>query len=208
MTPIPKSEARVALYARVSTNGNGLADGQTTDTQLHELHRHCEYKRWNIVGEYVDQGVSGSKTSRPALDRLMADAKQHKFDVILIWRFDRLGRNTKHLLECLELFKKLGIEFVSMSEQIDTSTPHGEFFFTVLAALARMERQLVGERVKARHRLNKQRGIVPGPKRKVKITDAEVNRRYAAGETLTAIARSVGCSTALLSRRLKTIKLT
>lgn len=157
------------------------------------------------MGEYVDQGVSGSKTSRPALDRLMADAREHKFDVILIWRFDRLGRNTRHLLECLEVFKKLGIEFVSMTEQIDTPTPHGEFFFNVLAALARMERQLIGERVKARHRLNKQRGVVPGPRRKFKINDAELKSRYAdgKGEKLAAIARSLGCSTALLSRRLK-----
>lgn len=203
MTPVLKHKARVALYVRVSTNGKGQADGQTTDTQLNDLRGHCDYKKWNIVEKYVDQGVSGSKTSRPALDRLLADAQQHKFDVILIWRFDRLGRNTRHLLDCLELFRKLNIEFVSMTEQIDTSTPHGEFFFTVLAALARMERQIIGERIKARHRLNKQRGILPGPRRKFEITDAEVKRRHVAGESLTAIAQSLGCTKVLLSRRLK-----
>jgi len=194
----------VALYARVSTNGHAKPDGQTTQTQLHDLRRYCEYKRWRVVGEYVDQGVSGAKTSRPALDRLMADAAQKKFDVVLIWRFDRFGRSTLHLLNCLETFKKLGIDFASTTEQIDTSTANGELFFTISAAFAKYERAVTAERIKAKLRYIKEtEGRVPGPKRRVAISADEVKRRRAGGESLRAIARSLGCSAMLLSTRLK-----
>jgi DNA invertase Pin-like site-specific DNA recombinase len=205
LTPSTKSEPRcVALYARVSTNGHGKSDGQTTQTQLHELRRYCEYKRWRVAGEYVDQGVSGAKTSRPALDRLMDDAAQKKFDVVLIWRFDRFGRSTLHLLNCLETFKKLGIDFVSTTEQIDTSTANGELFFTISAAFAKYERAVTAERIKAKLRYIKEtEGRVPGPKRRVEISADEVQRRRAGGESLRAIARSLGCSAMLLSTRLK-----
>jgi DNA invertase Pin-like site-specific DNA recombinase len=194
---------RVALYARVSTNGNGKADGQDPETQLHDMRRFCDYKKWPMIDEYVDRGFSGAKTSRPELNRLMNDAHLKQFDVVLIWRFDRFGRSTQHLLKSLETFKALGIEFVSLNEQIDTATIHGKMVFTILAAIAEMERSLIGERIKAKLRVLKETtGRVPGPQRRVKITDVELKRRYATGETLTAIAQSRHCSVALLSARL------
>jgi DNA invertase Pin-like site-specific DNA recombinase len=195
---------RVAFYARVSTNGKGKADGQDPETQLYDMRRFCEYKKWAIIDEYVDRGWSGAKTSRPELNRLMNDAHLKKFDVVLIWRFDRFGRSTQHLLKSLETFKALGIEFVSLNEQIDTATIHGKMVFTILAAIAEMERSLTAERIKAKLRVLKETtGRVPGPKREFQITDTELRRRYNAGEKLTAIAQSEHCSVSLLSARLK-----
>ncbi len=194
---------RVALYARVSTNGNGKPDGQDPETQLYEMRRHCEYKTWKIIGEYVDR-MSGAKTSRPELNRLMNDAHLKKFDTVLIWRFDRFGRSTRHLLNSLETFKSLGIEFASLTEQVDTSTPHGKMVFTMIAAVAEMERAITGERIKVKLHYNKEtEGRVPGPRRKVKITNAEIKRRQEGGESLHDIAKSIRCSTMLLSARLK-----
>jgi DNA invertase Pin-like site-specific DNA recombinase len=97
----------------------------------------------------VDLGISGTKEKRPELDRLMADAHKRRFDVIAVWRFDRFARSTSHLLRALEQFRALGIDFVSYSEQMDTSTPTGKMVFTVLGAVAELERSLIVERVKA-----------------------------------------------------------
>jgi DNA invertase Pin-like site-specific DNA recombinase len=204
MTKTEPAARRVALYARVSTNGHGAHDGQDPETQLHEMRRHCEYKGWTITGEYVDRGWSGAKTSRPELNCLMKDASAKKFNVVLIWRFDRFGRSTSHLLASLETFKALGIEFASLKEEVDTLTAHGKMVFTMLAAVAEMERALTGERIKAKLRyIRESEGRVPGPKRSVTVTNEEVKRRVAAGESLREIARSLGCSGMLLSARLK-----
>ncbi len=113
---------RAAIYARVSTNGHG----QTVEPQLLELREYCQRRGWKISSEYVDAGVSGAKDSRPELNRLMADAHKRKFDAVLVARFDRFARSVSHLLRALETFKSLGIEFVSLSEQVDTSTPTGK----------------------------------------------------------------------------------
>jgi DNA invertase Pin-like site-specific DNA recombinase len=100
------------------------------------------------VGEYVDVGISGTKEKRPELDRLLADAHRRRFDAVVVWKFDRFARSASHLLRALETFQALGIEFVSLSEQLDTSTPTGEMVFTVLGAVAELERSLIVERVK------------------------------------------------------------
>ncbi len=100
-------------------------------------------------GEYVDEGFSGAKDSRPELNRLMADAHRRRFDAVIVWRFDRFARSVSHLLRALETFKALGIEFVSLSEQVETSTPTGKMVFTVLGAVTELERCLIAERVKA-----------------------------------------------------------
>jgi DNA invertase Pin-like site-specific DNA recombinase len=92
----------------------------------------------------MDLGISGTKEKRPELDRLMADAHKRRFDVIAVWRFDRFARSTSHLLRALEQFRALGIAFVSYSEQMDTSTPTGKMVFTVLGAVAELERSLSG----------------------------------------------------------------
>src|SRR5450432_3837517 len=137
--------ARVAIYARVST----LNHGQDVGLQTRELKQFAEARGWTIAAEYIDAGVSGTKDSRPELNRLMADAHRRRFDVVCVWRFDRFARSVSHLLRALEAFKALGIEFVSFSEQMDTSTPAGKMVFTVLGAIAELERSLIVERVKA-----------------------------------------------------------
>src|SRR6202142_1593631 len=110
---------RAAIYARVST----LNHGQDTALQTRELREYCERRGWELAGEYVDIGISGTKEKRPELDRLMADAHRGKFDVVVVWSFDRMARSVSHPLRVLETFNSLGIAFVSLREQIDTSTP-------------------------------------------------------------------------------------
>jgi len=136
---------RAAIYARVSTGHNG----QDPTMQTRELEEYCQRRGWEVAGCYVDTGISGSKESRPELDRLMADAHRRRFDAVAVWKFDRFARSVSHLLRALETFKALGIDFVSLSEQVDTSTPTGKMVFTVLGAVAELERSLIAERVRA-----------------------------------------------------------
>jgi DNA invertase Pin-like site-specific DNA recombinase len=136
---------RVAIYARVSTANNG----QDPTMQTRELREYAERRGWTVAGEYVDVGISGTKEKRAELDRLMADAHRRRFDCVVVWKFDRFARSVSHLLRALETFKAQGIEFVSFSEQMDTSTPAGKMVFTVLGAVAELERSLIVERVKA-----------------------------------------------------------
>jgi DNA invertase Pin-like site-specific DNA recombinase len=139
-----KKQPRCAIYARVSTN-----QGQDPKMQITELREYCKNRSWSITAEYVDKGISGAKDSRPQLNRLMADAHRRRIDTVIVWKFDRFARSVSHLLKALETFRSLGIEFVSLSEQIDTSTPTGKMVFTVLGAVAELERSLIGERVRA-----------------------------------------------------------
>jgi len=189
---------RIAVYARVSTvNG-----GQDPQMQLRELREYVERRQGTIAGEYVDIGISGAKEKRPQLDRLMADAHKRKFDMVIVWRFDRFARSVSHLLRALETFKALGIDFVSFSEQMDTSTPAGKMVFTVLGAVAELERSLIVERVKAGMRNAKAKGHLPGRKR-FAIDIDRVRNRINAGESLRAVARDMKVSPALLVKRLK-----
>jgi DNA invertase Pin-like site-specific DNA recombinase len=136
---------RAAIYARVSTNGHG----QDPEMQLRELREHCQRRGWTVSSEYVDVGISGAKEKRPELDRLMAEAHRRRFDVVAVWKFDRFARSVSHLLRALETFNALGVGFVSLSESLDTSTPAGKMVFTVLGAVAELERSLIAERVRA-----------------------------------------------------------
>src|SRR6516162_8681316 len=113
---------RAALYMRVSTKSHG----QKTDTQALASQEYAQRRGFEIAGEYRDEQISGSKDSRPSLDRLMKDARSRKFDVVIVARFDRFARSVSHLLRALEEFGTLGIDFVSLSESIDTSTPMGK----------------------------------------------------------------------------------
>src|SRR5262244_301847 len=154
---------KVAIYARVSTANNG----QDPTMQTRELREYCERRGWNVTGEYVDLGISGTKEKRPELDRLMADAHRRHFDAVVVWRFDRFARSVSHLLRALETFRAQGIEFVSFSEQLDTSTPAGKLVFIVLGAVAELERGLIVERVKAGLRNALAKGKRLGRPRKV-----------------------------------------
>jgi DNA invertase Pin-like site-specific DNA recombinase len=145
---------KAAIYARVSTSNHG----QDPHMQTRELREYCERRGWAVAGEYVDIGISGTKEKRPELDRLLTDAHRRRFDAVVVWRFDRFARSVSHLLRALETFKSLGIEFVSLSEQVDTSTPTGKMVFTVLGAVAELERSLIVERVRAGLRNAKAKG--------------------------------------------------
>src|SRR5215472_2340072 len=151
---ISKSPKRVAVYARVSTTNHG----QDALAQTRELEQFARAREWTISGTYIDEGVSGSKDSRPQLNQLMADAHKRRFDVVCVWRFDRFARSVSHLLRALETFRALGIDFVSYSEQMDTSTPAGKMVFTVLGTVAELERSLIVERVRAGLRNAKAKG--------------------------------------------------
>jgi DNA invertase Pin-like site-specific DNA recombinase len=153
---------KAAIYARVSTT-----NGQDPTMQTRELKEYCERRGWKIVGEYVDTGISGAREKRPELDRMMADAHRRRFDAVVVWKFDRFARSVSHLLRALETFKALGIEFVSLSEQVDTSTPMGKMVFTVLGAVAELERSLIAERVRAGLRNAVAKGKKLGRPRKV-----------------------------------------
>jgi DNA invertase Pin-like site-specific DNA recombinase len=153
---------RVAIYARVSTTSHS----QDVSLQTRELRQFSEARGWKVAGEYIDTGVSGAKDSRPELNRLMADAHRRWFDVVCVWRFDRFARSVSHLLRALETFKALGIDFVSFSEQMDTSTPAGKMVFTVLGAVAELERSLIAERVRAGLRNARAKGKRLGRPRK------------------------------------------
>ncbi|CEF49022.1 unnamed protein product [uncultured bacterium] len=131
---------RCAVYARVSTND------QTCENQLQELRRYVAARGWTAV-EYVDAGVSGSKERRPALDQLLADGRRRRFDVLVCWRLDRLGRNLKHLVTLLDEMQALGIAFVSLNEGIDATTPAGKLQMHILGAIAEFERERIRERV-------------------------------------------------------------
>jgi len=134
---------RVGLYARVSTKTHG----QDPETQLIPLREYCQVRGLTIVDEYVDVGISGSKDRRPQLDRLMNDARHRKVDAVIVARFDRFARSTRHLVLALEEFNALGVDFISLNENIDTSTPMGKMVFTVIAAVAELERSLIRERI-------------------------------------------------------------
>lgn len=140
-----EAHVRAAIYARVSTTNHG----QDVALQTRELEQFAQARGWQLAGSYIDAGVSGARDSRPELNRLMADAHRRRFDAVVVWKFDRFARSVSHLLRALEAFQALGIQFVSLSESLDTSTPAGKMVFTVLGAVAELERSLIAERVRA-----------------------------------------------------------
>jgi DNA invertase Pin-like site-specific DNA recombinase len=182
---------KTAIYARVST-GNG---NQHPEMQLREIRSYAKGRGWAVTREYIDEGISGMKESRPELNKLLADAHLRRFDAVVCWRFDRFARSVSHLLRALETFKALGIEFVSLSEQVDTSTPTGKMVFTVLGAVAELERNLIAERVKAGLRNARAKGKILGRPRKIANTD-EINRLRSQGASWRAVGTALGVSAA------------
>jgi DNA invertase Pin-like site-specific DNA recombinase len=186
---------RVAIYARVSTTNHG----QDVGMQTRELRQFAEARGWAVAGEYIDAGVSGAKDSRPELNRLMADAHKRRFDVVCVWRFDRFARSVSHLLRALETFKALGIDFVSYSEQMDTSTPAGKMVFTVLGAVAELERSLTVERVRAGLRNARAKGKTLGRPR-IAVDVAKIASLRATGASWQTITRQLGISAGTAKR--------
>ena len=136
---------KIGLYARVSTSDKG----QDVDLQLGTLRKYADAREWNVYKEYIDVGESGAKDKRPALSRLLEDARKRKIDHVLVWRLDRFGRSLKHLINTLDELRSLGILFTSYSENLDFSTSTGQLLFHLLGAFAEFERTLIRERVRA-----------------------------------------------------------
>lgn len=172
-----------AVYSRVSTVGHG----QDPAMQTRELSEYCERRGWQVFDLYVDNGVSGKKDSRPALNRLMGDAHARRFDVVVVWRFDRFSRSVSHLCRALETFNALDIQFVSLCEQVDTNTPTGKLVFTILGAVAEGERNLIAERVRAGLKNARAKGKHLGRPRKVVDVD-RINSLRASGHSWRSIA--------------------
>ena len=136
---------RAAIYARVGVSGGT----QTCDNQLRDLREYCRARGWTDVREFIDTGISGTKERLPSLDKMMVEVKAKRVDVVVVAAFDRFGRSVRHLVETLELFRHLDVEFISLREQIDTGSSLGQAIFTIIAAIAQLERSLIVERVKA-----------------------------------------------------------
>ena len=188
---------KVALYTRVSTND------QSVEMQTSDLKRYCDQRGFEVYKEYSDQGVSGTKDKRPALDELMADAKKRKFDAVLCWRFDRIARSTKHLITALEEFRHMGIDFVSYQENIDTSSPLGKAMFTIVSAIAELERNILLERVRAGLKRAKENGRILGRPKRLDLDVEELQRMRKKGLSFRQIAKQVKACPGTVYKSLK-----
>jgi DNA invertase Pin-like site-specific DNA recombinase len=176
----------VAIYARVSTVD------QSCEPQLLDLRAYVTARGWQAT-EFLDHGISGAKERRPALDRLLREVKARHIDVVVVAAFDRFGRSVRHLIETLELFRHLGVEFVSLREQIDTGSPLGQAVFTIIAAIAQLERSLIAERVWAGLRRARADGKRLG-RPPLQLDPNDVARVARAGLSVRAAARQLGIS--------------
>jgi len=178
---------KAALYARVSTGD------QNCEMQLRELREYLARRGWESAGEYVDTGFSGSKTSRPELDRLMKDARRRRFDAVVVWKLDRWGRSLTHLVQSLEQLTGVGVRFIAMTQNIDTdeSNPMARLLLHLMAAFAEFERSMIQERTVAGVRAAKARGAVLGRPRRVFRRDEVVRLRDVERKSWRAIARAL-----------------
>jgi DNA invertase Pin-like site-specific DNA recombinase len=184
---------RAALYARVSTLD------QHPETQAIELRQFARQRGYEIVHEYTDHGVSGTKVRRPALDQLLKDANRHKFDAVLVWSSDRLARSTKHFLQVLDDLNELGIQFLSQREAIDTDGPLGRAIIVIISAIAELERSLIVERVRAGMRRAKLEGRRIG-RTPLDVDHAALVKDRLSGMSLTIVAKKHGLSRASVVR--------
>ena len=184
-----------ALYARVSTRDKG----QDPEMQLTELREFAAKRGWELVGEFVDVGVSGSKDSRPQLDAMMRLAKARKLDVIAVWKLDRFGRSLRHLVDAIAELEALGVAFVSLHDNLDLTTPAGRMMFHVIGAMAEFERALIRERVRAglAHARSKGQKLGRPTVKRERDRDAKVIRNMRdAGQSYGDIADELGRSKA------------
>jgi DNA invertase Pin-like site-specific DNA recombinase len=187
---------RAALYLRVSTVD------QNPETQALDLRQFAVQRGLQIVETYTDHGVSGTKARRPALDKLMEDARRHKFDVVVVWSCDRLARSTKHLLQVLDELNGFGIQFLSQREAIDTEGPLGRAIIVIVSAIAELERSLIVERVRAGMRRAKLEGRQIGRARlDINREQVVIDRR--SGLSLTQVAKKHAISRASVCRLMK-----
>ena len=188
---------RAVLYTRVSSVD------QNPETQLCDLRPLAAARGYEIVGEYTDT-ISGSKARRPGLDQLMADAGRGRFDVVLVWAFDRVARSLKHFLEILDDLNHLNVEFVSFRENIDTGGPLGRAMVIIVGAIAELERSLIVERVKAGMRRAKLEGRQIGRSR-LDMNREQIIHDRRTGMSLTQVAKRHGISRASVCRVMKVV---
>jgi DNA invertase Pin-like site-specific DNA recombinase len=186
---------RVAIYARVSTS-NGSQDPQM---QLRELREYAQRRDLQIVEEYIDNGVSGSKDSRPALNRLMADAGRRRFDAVLVWKLDRFGRSLRHLVNALAELEARGVAFISLRDNLDLATPSGRLMFQIIGAMAEFERTLIQERVRAGLRNAASKGVRLGRPR-VFVSESRIDALRGAGASWRTVAKELGISLGTVHR--------
>ena len=195
-----EDKLRVALYARVSTNGKQ----QDPEMQLRELREYASRRGWVIVQEFVDRGVSGTKEKRPQLDAMMHAAHQRHVDAVMVWKLDRFARSLKHLVNALAEFDALGVAFISLRDNLDLTTPSGRLMFQIIGAMAEFERSLIIERVKAGLHNPDKPGFSSRGKRlgrpRVSVPQAKVERLKREGLSLRAIAREIGVSKTTILR--------
>lgn len=179
---------RVVIYARVSTN-----NGQDPSMQTRELREYCQRRAWEIEGEYVDAGVSGAKERTPQLDALLVACRKRRVDAVVVYRYDRFARSLRQLVNALEEFRSLGIEFISLHEGVDTSTPNGRLVFGIFASIAEFERELIRDRVKSGIAAPRSEGKKLGRPR-VSVDAATIAVLRAQGLSLRAVAAKRGIS--------------
>lgn len=184
---------KVAIYCRVST------DKQSVDSQLDELRNFSKQKNYEIYKEYIDI-ASGAKVQRPMLNELMADAKKRRFDIVLVFRFDRFARSSKHLVDALTEFESDGIDFISFNESIDTSSPMGKAMFTIIGAMAELERRIICERVRSGVQTARNKGKTLG--RPVKRDNQKIIELRNEGFSIRKIASTLNTSIASVQRGL------
>ena len=187
---------RAALYCRVSTVD------QHPETQLHELRQFTSQRGLQVVKEYTDHGISGTRARRPGLDQMMDDARRRRFDVVLVWAFDRMARSVRHFLEILDEFNHLNIEFVSFRENIDTGGPLGRAMVVIVSAIAELERNLIVERVRAGMRRARAEGRQIGRAR-LDVNREQVVHDRRSGMSLTRVAKKHSVSRATVCRLMK-----
>jgi DNA invertase Pin-like site-specific DNA recombinase len=188
---------RVALYARVSTIGHG----QDVGLQLDELRRVAHQRGWQVIHEFIDDGISGTTAERPGLHALMSAVRVAEVDVVMVWRFDRFARSTTHLLEALDEFRRCQVDFVSLREQVDSSTAIGKALYTLIACVAELEHALIQERVQAGVARARERGVKFGRPRR----DLDLRAAHALidqGHSVREAADMLGLPRTTLRRRL------
>jgi len=179
---------RAAIYARVSTH-----NGQNPEMQLEEVRQYCRRREWTVVREYVDKGVCGAQESRPSLDQLLTDCWKRAVDCVVVYRYDRFARSLRQLVNALEDFRALGIDFVSLHEGVDTSTPNGRLVFGIFASIAEFERELIRDRSRSGLALAKSHGKRLGRPRVV-VDRMKVTGLRKEGRSWTEICKTLGIS--------------
>lgn len=175
--------------------------GQSCELQLRDLRNFCSSRSFSVVHEYVDHGESGAKNSRPALDQMMNDVRKRLCDAVIVWRFDRFARSTRHLLSALEEFRCLGVQFISYQENVDTNTALGQALFTIVSAVAQLERDLIRERVFAGIQNARAKGKTLGRPRRIVNLD-QVVRLKEQGFSIREISRILGIGYGTVRARL------